>query len=317
MKPALPIALSALLVAAPAAAAQERSSVWSVKSDSNTIYLAGGVPFLREADQPLPAQYRQAFDASQKVVFEVDPEEAKDEAGAERMIKMGMFLDGGSIEDVVSKETYRALGDFLSSSGAQRGGMDRFRPWFAAVMLSMTEVIKLGGRPDLGVADTIEGWAVEAGRPVSGLEKMKVELDLLKGLGKQAHEHMLRTTLEDIADAEAMEQELDEFLEAWRSGDVARLEEMDSEDETEMDRKINKKLIRGREARWMGRLEKILAGDEPTVFVIGLGHLVGEGNLRERLEAKGYEVEQLKGKKQKDGGDKKEKKPALIPVISR
>ncbi|MFT4550286.1 MAG: hypothetical protein ACI8XO_001431 [Verrucomicrobiales bacterium] len=308
-------------VAAPDKADSDVACVWQVKSDTNTVYFVGALPFLRESDFPLPPQIRQAFDQAERVVFEIDPTESKDEQKGQDLIRMGMFADGASIKGSVSTKTYKALGDFLSDSGSPRAAMDSFRPWFAAVMISMTEMMKQGGRPNLGVGDTIEGWAAEAGKPWSGLEKMEVELELLQSMSKEIHEYMLKSTLDEVADADRMIEEMDEGLAAWRRGDTKTLVEMEEQDATEMDKQLERDLVRARGDKWLNQIEKTLAGDDIVLFSVGLGHLIGEGNLLSKLEAKGFEVSQLKavapkGKKpkQKDG-DKKNKKPALIPVV--
>ncbi|MGI9241109.1 MAG: TraB/GumN family protein [Verrucomicrobiales bacterium] len=309
-------ALSFALEPSVAIAASPVSSVWQVKSDTNTIYLAGAVPFLRESDLPLATQFRQAYQDSERLVFEVDPEESKDEREGQRTIMMGMYTDGGSIRDQVSEETYKKLGDFLSESGAPRIAMDRLRPWFAAVMISMTEMIKEGMRPDLGVGEMVERWAAEDGKPIGGLEGMRVELELLAGLPEEAHEHMLAESLEDVGDMGKLGEEFGKFIAAWRDGDIEGLEEIDSEDsDGEWDRLVEKKLYRGRAAEWMDEFEKTLAGEEPTMYVIGIAHLIGEGNLRAVLEERGYQVEQLKRKKgERKKQRKRDEKPALIPV---
>lgn len=320
MKPILALAaactLSFALEPSSAIAASPVSSVWQVKSDTNTIYLAGAVPFLRESDLPLAAQFRQAYQASERLVFEVAPEESKDEREGQRTILMGMYTDGGSIRDQVSEETYKKLGDFLSESGAPRTGMDRLRPWFAAVMISMTEMMKEGMRPDLGVGEMVERWAAEDGKPIGGLEGMRVELDLLAGLPEEAHEHMLVESLEDVGDMGKLGKEFGKFITAWRDGDIEALEEIDSEDsDGEWEALVEKELYRGRAAGWMDEFEATLDGGEPTMYVIGIAHLIGEGNLRAVLEERGYEVEQLKRKKgERKKQRKREKKPALIPV---
>jgi uncharacterized protein YbaP (TraB family) len=211
------------------------------------------------------------------------------------------------------------LGDFIDGTGAPRTAMDQFRPWFAAIMISMTEMMKQGVRPDLGVGQIIESWGLKDDKPISGLEPMRVELDILRGLPDAAHEHMLKSTLDEVADPEKMESEYAEFLAAWRLGDVGKLEEIDAADETEWDRLMNKKLWRGRAAKWAQQIDETLAGDKPTMYVIGIGHLVGKGNLLQKLEKKGYQVEQLEagtpGKKERGKDEGKKGRPALIPVV--
>ena len=112
-----------------------------MKVPTNTIFLAGSVPFLREADLPLPAPFKQAYRGSERLIFEVDPEAAKDEREGQQSIVMGMFTEGGSIRDHLSQETSKKLDDFLSAAGAPRGGMNQLRPWFAAIMISMAAFV--------------------------------------------------------------------------------------------------------------------------------------------------------------------------------
>ena len=321
--PALPVTLAAVILAlAPSAsrAAPQPSSVWRVSSETNTIFLAGSVPFLREADLPLPAPFKQAYRGSERLIFEVDPEAAKDEREGQQSIVMGMFTEGGSIRDHLSQETSKKLDDFLSAAGAPRGGMNQLRPWFAAIMISMTEMMKEGMRPDLGVGKIIEDWAAKDGKPITGLEGMRVELELLAALPEKAHEHMLVEALEDVGDLEKLSKEFERFISAWREGDVGLLEEIDAEGATEWDELIAKKLYRERSEKWLPQLEAVLAGDQPTMVVVGVAHLFGEGNVLSALEAKGYKVEQFRSKKdgrKRKGREKNPEKPALIPVILR
>jgi uncharacterized protein YbaP (TraB family) len=320
--PAVPAIAAMILALAPSAssAAPQLSSVWRVTSETNTVYVAGAVPFLRESDLPLPAPFKQAYKGSQRLIFEVDPAEAKDEREGQRSIVMGMFTEGGSIRDHLSPETYKKLGDFLSAAGAPRGGMDQLRPWFAAIMISMTEMMKEGMRPDLGVGKIIEDWAAKDGKPITGLEGMRVELELLAALPEKAHEHMLAEALEDVADLEKLSKEFERFISAWREGDVGLLEEIDAGGVTDWDELMEKKLYRERSEKWIPQLEAALAGDQPTMVVIGVAHLFGEGNVLSALEAKGYKVEPFRAKKdgrKKNGRGKNPKKPALIPVLLR
>ncbi len=149
---------------------------------------------------------------------------------------------------------------------------------------------------------------------------MELEIEILAALPEAAHDYMLVEALEDVSDMEELGREFERLILAWREGDVATLEEIDSEEAgSEWDELMDKKLYRERSAKWLAELEAALRGQEPTMYVVGLAHLLGEGNLA-ALEGQGYRVEQLelrKGeRKKKRARDKKPKKPALIPVLS-
>jgi len=98
---------------------------------------------------------------------------------------------------------------------------------------------------------------------------------------------------------------------------VPTLEKLDAKENTEWDQLMHQKLVLDRGAKWIDGFEKSLAGNEGTLYVVGLGHLIGKGNLLERLTEKGYKIGQVKiAKPEKDGEEppQEKKKPALIPV---
>ena len=76
---------------------------------------------------------------------------------------------------------------------------------------------------------------MEDEKPIAGLEGMMAELKLLEGLPEEAKDHMLKVTLEDISDSEAMERDYEAFIKAWRAGDVKGLEKLEADRDTEMD----------------------------------------------------------------------------------
>ena len=63
------IAAALILIVNQAGAA----CVWKVTSGTNVLYLGGSIHALKNSDYPLPVAYNRALDASDRLVFEVDP----------------------------------------------------------------------------------------------------------------------------------------------------------------------------------------------------------------------------------------------------
>ena len=104
-------------------------------------------------------------------------------------------------------------------------------------------------------------------------------------------------------------------------GDLEKLGEEDDDlddEEQKWEDIIEEEVIQKRNARWLKSLEKSLSDDEPAMYVLGVGHMLGEKSLITMLEEKGFEVEQLSsgGDRPKKDKDEKKKKPKLIPVIA-
>jgi uncharacterized protein YbaP (TraB family) len=57
--------------------------------------------------------------------------------------------------------------------------------------------------------------------------------------------------------------------------------------------KLTSLVLDQRNRNWLPRLRQYRKAKSPTLVVVGCFHLVGPGNLRELLEQKGAEFEQL------------------------
>ena len=120
-----------------------KTSIWRVtgKDGGGTVLLAGSIHMLREEDQPLPALFEQAYRASNELVLEIA---SGDDPNVEaKTLGRGMYGREGKISDDLSPETYKRLRAFLTKTGLPAEAMDGFRPWLAAMTLSITEMMKL------------------------------------------------------------------------------------------------------------------------------------------------------------------------------
>ena len=82
-------------------------------------------------------------------------------------LEKGMYGKGRKISDDLSPEMYAELGKYLEGAGLPPTAMDGFRPWMAGMTISITEIMKMGGRPELGVDTFFEvvyltvSWCLE------------------------------------------------------------------------------------------------------------------------------------------------------------
>ena len=56
---------------------------------------------------------------------------------------------------------------------------------------------------------------------------------------------------------------------------------------------LKKRLLDDRNAAWVAPIEKLLAGESPTLVIVGTGHLAGSGSVVELLEQKGWKLTRL------------------------
>ena len=97
---------AALLSISPAIA---DTSVWSVRSGDNVIYLGGTVHLLRPSDYPLPEEFEEAYQGSSELYFETDIASLSDLSMQTQMLQQLTYSDDRSLRTVLSNEAYTAL----------------------------------------------------------------------------------------------------------------------------------------------------------------------------------------------------------------
>ena len=108
------VALAALLLVAN----EGRSAcVWKVTSGTNVLYLGGSIHVLKGTDYPLPRAYNRAFDASDRLVCEVDPKALAE--SSEGIRKSGQYRKGDSLKNHVDPRTYATRVQSVKSTGIE------------------------------------------------------------------------------------------------------------------------------------------------------------------------------------------------------
>jgi uncharacterized protein YbaP (TraB family) len=204
------------------------------------------------------------------------------------MLAKGRLDPGTTLEGIVSPKTYGLLRERVKQVGIPVQALDPFKPWVAALMLTTLKLKKLGYDPQYGVDHYFTRKAKQEGKEISGLETFEFQIDLFDRLSLPEQESLL---LQTISELDVMEREFNDLVRAWVQGDTAALEKILLASFREFP-EIYRRMVVDRNRAWAGEVEKMLAGNEKTIVVVGAGHLVGKEGLAELLRAKGYAVEQ-------------------------
>ncbi|HEX9208074.1 MAG TPA: TraB/GumN family protein, partial [Steroidobacteraceae bacterium] len=109
------LAAAALAFASAPGDAAERSVVWSVRGEHNTVYLFGSIHVLRPGDVGLPRAAQAAYDDAEQLVMELDmddPAVADPVAMAAQMQHYARLPAGQSLESVLGSD-YAAVATHL------------------------------------------------------------------------------------------------------------------------------------------------------------------------------------------------------------
>jgi len=282
-------AVAAALLAPATGGARDRHVLWTVDGARNTIYLLGSIHVLRPEDGPLPAAADAAYADAERLVMEIDMDDALAEPAAliEAMQRTALLPDGQSLRDVLGAD-YAAVAERAREAGLDLALLDRFAPWFVATTLLQVELARRGFSPEHGIEQTLSRRAVADGKPILGLETAEQQFAVLGGLAMPQQKRFLMMTLEETAQLDG---EIDKLLRAWRDGDTEALAEALS---TEFDEfpELYGPLTENRNRAWITRLVDLLDDEDDYLVVVGALHLVGRNSVVDLLEQRGYEVEQ-------------------------
>jgi uncharacterized protein YbaP (TraB family) len=281
---------STLVPTSPAAqtTAATKHFLWTVRSDTNVLYLAGSIHALGADAYPLPAAFEKAFQASGTLVEELDLADAASLSAAPTLLARGLYSDGRTFDSAVSKETAAMVAEHFKQIGLPTEVIRRMKPWMVMLMVMALEVQKAGLDANLGLDKYFYDKAMAAKKPVVGLETVEFQLDRFDKMPDMVQEQMLLSTLTEI-DTQASE--LKSMILAWQRGDTAAIEKSVRTSFADYPAAYAS-LIAERNRNWIPQLQMCLSSPTPCFVVVGAAHMVGPDGLLALLQQKGYKVEQ-------------------------
>ena len=284
-------AVAAVGVCAVATAASQtggaRSFLWKVESGSKVLYLAGSVHALTADVYPLNPAFERAFAASDVLVEEIDLSSGDLATLGPMLMTKGLYQDGRTFDQVVSKETADMVVKRLDNPMALQL-IRSMKPWMVMLMISAMQVQQAGLNVNLGLDKYFFDKAKAAGKGVIGLETAEFQIDRFDRMPEALQEQLLRSTLDDL---DAQTRELAAIVTAWQRGDASSLESTLLSGFKEYPAAYQS-LIVERNNNWMPQLDACLQRSTPCLVVVGAAHLVGPDGLLALLQKRGYRIEQ-------------------------
>ena len=268
--------------------AQEKSLLWKVSRDHKSIFLLGSIHYLRKENYPLNRAILDAFDASKRLILEIDLNNTPAGAAQRVTLQKAMYPDGSTLAQNVSPEAYRLTAKRAAELGIDMQVIEPMKPWFVALTILSVKLQRMGLNPKLGVDYHLAERAKRDGKPTSGLETLEFQLSIFDRLSKREQELMLRET---AAEVERIDQNINGIVNSWLAGDGDRLATLLL---AEMRRypELYQKIILDRNQRWLEEIARLVQQGSDAMVVVGAAHLVGKDGVVGMLAARGFEVEQ-------------------------
>lgn len=265
--------------------------LWKVSDSDNAVYLLGSFHMLKPADYPLAHDVDGAFADAESLMFELSPDEVGP-ALSTQMMQAALRSDGKTLRDDLDEATWTKLAAYAGRNGMPMANLAAFKPWFVGLTISVTEMMRQGLDPKIGLDAHFMEQAKAAGKPASGLEHAVDQITLLDGMDAVEQRQFLKEVLEQ---AEKGPGQTEKLHAAWRRGDATMLwEEMAAEMKRDYPR-LYQRINVDRNDNWVPKIEKRLteSSSDDTLVIVGALHLLGSDGVVEKLRARGYRVERI------------------------
>ena len=284
------IALALPQAASPAA--PPRPLLWKVSDGNNALYLLGAFHALKSSDYPLAPSVDAAFADAKTVVFEMSAEEMSSPEVGMLMLRAATYPEGQDLQHSIDARTWQRLEAYAASRKQPVATFQRFEPWFAALLVSLSEMQRIGYDPKQGLDQQMLARAVQANKRTMGLETGASQIAVLDGMSPDEQKQSLSESLDDT---EHSAQHMDELHALWRNGDEAGLTKLLTIEFKHDYPALYRRIDVERNNAWVPKLAALLDGPstDDTLVVVGSMHLLGPDGVVSQLKKRGYRVERL------------------------
>jgi hypothetical protein len=265
-----------------------KNCLWSIKTQSNKIFLLGSIHVLKQETYPLDPAIERAYAASERIIFETDIAAMQDAAMQTKMLELGMYPAGQNLFDNIARDTRQQLEKKMSALGLPLESFSRFKPWFVALTLTTLELQRLGYNSQYGIDMYFFGKAQSGGKEIGFLEPPEYQIDLLGNMTGKDQNDFLKQTLKDL---ELIGELAGDLVNSWKSGNADKLHELLHRSFKDYPN-LNDRLLIQRNLKWVKEVEEAMRQNKNVLFVVGAGHLVGPESVVDLLRQNGHEVTQ-------------------------
>lgn len=276
---------------APAAATETKiatPAIWTIaKPGGGTITMFGSVHLLPPNLEWRTPAFEEAFAKADVVTFEMPLADATSPEFMTYVQQHMMNPSGVTLSTLLTAEEKTKVEAAAAAVGAPFAMLEPYRPWMAALQLSIGFVLKEGFDPNSGVDKKVEAEAKAAGKTIDSFETGKDQIDIFINLPPEQEKAFLVIGAADMVENPHM---LHDLVDSWATGNTAKIDEVMNSGIESMP-ELGKKLLEDRNARWVDKITSVYMNDTKNyLIIVGAAHLAGDKGVPTMLRAKGIEV---------------------------
>lgn len=245
---------------------------------------------------------RQAIEQTHQVCGELDMMDAFKPENAARLMQSQLLPQEVTLPSLLTDDQLARLNALLLEvmgtsfqDEAFAAQMGKMKPVVLSTTLSLMSYMKQanGFNPMELLDNHFQTLALQSGKSVKGFETVDFQMEVLYGTDLQKQVDDLMCMVDHFEEASEL---VDRITTAYFSQDFEQLEAVLEE---EMDGSCaatpeeEAALLDNRNHNWINMMPNMMA-EQPTLFVVGAGHLCGEQGVLKLLEGLGYTIEGVK-----------------------
>ncbi len=261
--------------------------LWRVQGPTGVWHVLGSIPVVGTDWYPLDPQIEHAFEASTRLVVEVNVEEQEREAAAEALVAAARYIEPDTLEKHVGEGTWVRLAEVLGSA-AERDALQGFRPWFVALNMNLGQLDQLGALPEQSLDAHFLAKANQ--KKVSALNGVQDQVALFQSLDAALAERLLTSTLAELP---KLGGELKMATARWRAGDADGVVDALTGSLRRHYPDVFARLWQTRSQSVARSLLRLMKEGSGMFVILDTSLLVGENSALHELSVQGLSVHQL------------------------
>ena len=270
----------------------DNTLLWKISGNGlvRPSYIFGTIHMLCKDDAVLSDSLKRVIRNVKEVYFEVDLDNMFEMLGM--LSKMKMRGDT-TLQDLLSVADYEKVKNYFESKGSMLpfSMLETYKPMLAASTLQQ------GGLPCENTAmmeQEIMQEAKQYNKPIKGLESMGYQASVLDSIPYKLQAEQLVSYIDNAMKGGDDDKELSEMMEAYKSQDLKKLEEMLMKSDPSISNYTDI-LLYNRNHNWIEKLKELLP-EKSLLIAVGAGHLPGKEGCINLLRLQGYKVTPVKNK---------------------
>ena len=282
----LALPLLTLFLAARTLVAQpvDNALLWEIRKPGSdkVSWLFGTIHLLPEDQLELPKRLTDAFDRADRLVLELDLDQAMDPAAQMALLPRMMMPDGTRLADLLEPDDHAAVMERVAAMGLPPFLAESIKPLFLAALADPGMDPSASGTASYDLA--LHERAKAQGKTRSGIEEIGEQLAAFDAIPLKEQARLLSEQLR----ATGKDSPLEDMARKYKSEDLRALQAL-MEEEARRDPAMMEALLYGRNRRWIPRMADLMA-KESVFFAVGAGHLAGEEGVLNLLSKAGYRL---------------------------